>query len=55
MTLKLVIRMMPCNVVTYWNLMYIVLNFVLEYREASNKFTGDRGMDVRFLKLDEEE
>ena len=46
---------MPRDVATHWNSTFVVLNFALEYREAIDKFTGDRAMDIRNLELDEEE
>ena len=53
--LKLIIRIISQDVMIYWNSMFTVLNFALEYHEAKDKFTSDRSTDIWKLELDEEE
>ena len=53
--LKLVAKIMPCNVSTRWNSTYDMLSFAIEYREAIESMTADRKSDLRKFELAEEE
>lgn len=53
--MKLAVRIMPRDVATRWNSTFIMLNFALEYREAIDRFAGDRDNNVRKYELSEEE
>lgn len=43
------------DVATQWNSIFAVLVFALEYREAVDKFTADKGNKMREYELTEEE
>ena len=53
--MKLAIRVMPRDVATRWNSTFILLRFALEYREAIDQFTADKGNEVREYELDQDE
>lgn len=46
---------MPRDVATRWNSTFVLLKFALEYREAIDLFTADKGNDVRQYEMDDEE
>lgn len=49
------VRHIPRDVQTRWNSTFLLLLFVLKYREAIERFTGDKENKVRQFELDEEE
>ena len=53
--MKLAVKIMPRDVATRWNSTFILLDFAAKYREAIDKFTGDKANDVRNLELTDEE
>jgi hypothetical protein len=53
--LKVMDRIMPCDVTTCWNSMYDMLKFVLEYHKAIDILTADRQNDLCNYELSEQE
>lgn len=46
---------MPRDVATRWNSTFKMLDYALEYREAIDKLTQDRSMELRKCELDDNE
>ncbi|KAG1718295.1 hypothetical protein EDD22DRAFT_792586 [Suillus occidentalis] len=53
--LELAVCIMPCDVLTRWNSTYDMLDFVVEYRQALDDFTGDCKFGLRDFELSEQE
>jgi len=49
---KLFIWIMPCNVVTCWNLIYEMLKFAYSYQEAIKVLTGNQTLKLQDYKWD---
>lgn len=52
--MKMPIRIMPCDISTWWNLTYDMLYFAVENRAAIEALTLDRKNDLRQFELEEE-
>ena len=53
--LKLKDRIMPCNVLTWWNLTYEMLQFAIKYHNALNKITGEKELNLHAYEMDNKE
>ena len=47
--------MMPRDVSTRWNSTYDMVEFAIEYRDALDTMTADRGMNLRKFELSKKE
>ena len=46
---------MPCDVSTWWNSTYEMLQFAIEYRDALDKIMGEKELNLRAYEMDNEE
>ena len=51
----LLIWMMPCNVVTWWNLTYEMLKFAYTYQKAINMLTKDQTLKLCEYELSDDD
>ena len=42
---------MPCDVMTWWNLTFDMLDFALQYQKAINSISGERELELRQFEL----
>ena len=53
--LKVAKRMIPCDVSTWWNLTFDMLDFAVEHITAIDTITGDHEMKLRQYELNEDD
>ena len=46
---------MPCDVLTWWNSTFDMLNFALEYRVPIDKITSNHELNLRKYELQDDE
>ena len=53
--LELELKLIPCDVTTWWNSTYDMLSFVLEHQKAIDNYTGDQKNELQGFELTVEE
>lgn len=48
-------RLIPCDILTWWNLTYDMLRFVLAYKKAIDQATADKALKLRKYELNNDD